>query len=1752
MAENEKWFDYSDDADGLKPSPAVTFNMANANALKDAANAAAAALDGQASTREGYRATGASEFQGYYADLFSQNGGMQQADWTNLSAALRAVSTDVTSLIDAVNAENKRRADGNAEIAKIRKANEDANIVEKALGIKQVASVPATHDSGPAKAVPVEESSPRQALDGQGGSGGTSAAVPDNLRAFASGNQSADQELTSPFNAFAQAYASFSALKGAWGTVDASGVVMACSTYIQHNGDEARWADTVATLFEQAGASGSVVSMSNAAIDAALSRAGVSNVRSVIDIENPSIIGAKPSSGFADDPVNTATGNFIEPCVDLTLQGGGAGLSFTRCYNSLARNNAAFGRGWHSWTESCLVLGERRATWVHEDGRHTVFTRDLDGAWQRSAHESYWLVEDADTGNLHVTNHRMGVWRFDARGRLLEMSQGKGTRMAFHYDASGRLADMEHERGRRITLTWDDGLKRVTGLESDDGRRVAYRYDDDGMLLRVEGAVPAHTYEYDQEGLLTTVKDADGVPEVVNTYNDNGQVLTQHSAFGRTSHYAYLPGGVTQVADGDGSRANIWVSDEQGRLTAVTDSDGNTQRTSYDRWGNPIRIVDRLGHSTIRAYDHYGRISRELQANGADTSYEYDVQGRVIRVKAGEACTTYEYASEDDANPSLLTDPVGGRTCLTWDDGLLTSVTDPVGVTLDLSYDDQGDVVAVSNADGDMLSFTRDEAGRLSSMSTPSGARTTYSYNELGLLISVTAPDGGTWRYEYTQAGRQRVCTNPLGEVTSLQYGEHGQPIARTDPLGRVSTRKLDDLGNLASITTPGGDTWQYGFDALSRLRTTTDPQGGIWKREYDQDGNPAMVVDPTGVSQTTRRNDTERSISVDDGLMTTTLTYDRFGRVIRQHNPDGSREQLVYDLAGRVVEILDENAGLTLIHRDLAGKVVERLSPTGLRTSYAYDACGRLSGITGPDGRTEHRYYDADSRLIRHILSDGSVAECAYDACGRITSLTRPGMPACSYRYDKAGQLVHAEDEWGARTFTYDKAGQLTTIMNALGGVNRYAYDEDGRLTKSTSPLGNESRYEWNALNNLVTSVDPLGRVIRADYDGAGRQRSQHNPDGRLYAWQYDRSGREQSLTIDGDLAVSSSRDLLGRTLSLCDGEASHEVLTRYDALGHTIGRTTDDSTMTWGYDSEGRRTSMTTGDGEHVTYTYSEGRLQSIDHSGFGHVVVEYDGQGRVARLLSGELLQSWEYDGQSQVIRHTLTDDTGVHVTDIQRDRDSRVVAVTRDGALTSYEYDRAGQLVRLRDERGVSTWQYDAAGRLTASSDHGDDTRYTYDAAGQLVQEEHGDGALVTYAYDPMGRRISRSGAVGSREYTYDARGYLSRIRVGRDDEGEDLGLHVDVAGLLDSVNGQPVRWDSAGALPVLTGIASTPVASLGLVTGIDGRWVAPGYRAARADSEDPWQSGGAVTVRGLPDGVSLDAAGTVSVDKLAWMGARVYDPATMGFLSRDPLPGDPGSVWASNPYEYAANNPLMFSDPLGLKPLTDEQLQERNRSWWNNIGGVLNSGWNGVSAGFSKTVDFLFGYNISTGEDRGEIVGPSGSYTKFSSRTKSSDSGVFQFNLDNNWPGLTIDLGIAKMSVNTAGGNLSVAANIGPSDWNAGLKAGIGADGLDLSANAGNAVNSNSVGFKTSADWNHGLLAGYTSATTVQQLDGGVSQVTTVTGGQKFFNGNQALATVAILGLAAAFVAVTPLDLTGIGEGIQVTLAGLMGGLAAGM
>jgi RHS repeat-associated protein len=48
----------------------------------------------------------------------------------------------------------------------------------------------------------------------------------------------------------------------------------------------------------------------------------------------------------------------------------------------------------------------------------------------------------------------------------------------------------------------------------------------------------------------------------------------------------------------------------------------------------------------------------------------------------------------------------------------------------------------------------------------------------------------------------------------------------------------------------------------------------------------------------------------------------------------------------------------------------------------------------------------------------------------------------------------------------------------------------------------------------------------------------------------------------------------------------------------------------------------------------------------------------------------------------------------------------------------------------------------------------------------------------------------------------------------------------------------------------------------------------------------------------------------------YLRARMYDPATGRFLSRDPFPGFATSPASQNPYSYAHNNPVNYTDPSG--------------------------------------------------------------------------------------------------------------------------------------------------------------------------------------------------------------------------------------------
>ena len=1562
----------------------VPFDFGAASALVEACRTAASSVDGQVGQRWSLVSTGSKEFKGLFSQLFAQNALTAAADATELSSSLRQMADAAQQLADQAKEEQQRR-----DKAKAWQEEHDSR-----SGAHKVWDDLFNSGDDPPFSQPVEPppvavaappSRPRQPMAPAGGSGNgggaTSSAMPKNLHAFASRSADLNRQLQPVPGRVSDAYSTF-CMTCHWGSLDAYGPINGFRQWLVANANDVQWATVVANAFKAAGGNGKVSTLSNSAVASALQARHVNITRNDLTIQPPQAYGAPPTTGYADDPVNTATGNFLEVEAELTFPGAASMLALGRTYNSFDRVEHAFGPGWSSVCDAGLTFDDTSglARLTLPDGREIHFPR-LGEGWDRAVGESLWLARDVDSDDLIVTGNDGSWWRLTSGGTLLSYGTGHASSRSFislRRDAAGRVTRLEHARGQWISLDWSDD--RVAAATSADGRTVTHAYDGDGQLVAASGPAGTRTYRWNDDGLIAAVVDADGVVEVANVYDAERRVTSQRSPFGRTTRYVYLPGRTTVVSDEDGTRSNTWLHDDKGRLVGVVDADEQRQSTSYDRWGNRVLLTERDGQTTVHEYDARGRRTRTVTPSGADVTYGHDDLDRVTTVVTEQgAVTEYTYDGEQ-RNPSTILDPEGGLSRLVWADGLLTAIVDPTDVVVRFSYDARGDLVGTTNALGSTARLERDDLGRVTAAITPSGHTTTYTYDPAsGLLAERRNPDGGVWRYEYTAGGRLSATIGPLGSRTSVEYGSHGEEASTIDALGRAVTRQLDDLGNLASVELPDGSRWEFTHDALSRLTATTDPTGGVWRQEYDRSGNPVASIDATGVRVGVDLNAGPNEVEVGDGEASTRTGFDPLGRLTKVGQADGSAAIYTYDRCGRPVEALDADGGLTIIRRDPAGRPVEVVSPLGATTSYAYDVCGRLVTVTDPLGAVTTIGYDVDSHPVTQTLPTGEVARSRYDVCGRIVEHYAPGVGTARWTYDLAGQVVAWRDaQSGTRRFRYDAAGQLVAAIDGNGGETTYVYDANGRTTEIINPLGGVTRREFDAMNRCVAEIDPIGRTTRAGYDASGRQVWQESPDGRRTTWTYDASGRPATMAVDGRTVTALTRDLRRRTVRTVDTTredgtvVEHEL--EWNRRGQLVRRTRDGRSVAWTYDADGRRTSMVTPDGTTTSYGYDlAGHLTSIDSSALGRAAFDRDAAGRLISALAGGLIQSWEHRN-GFVVGHTITDDEGSTRTTIDRDADGRISRIVKgDGTVstaTDYAYDGTCQLIeaRVRTTSGTSTisstnrWRYDADGRLVAESTDQASVQHVYDAAGQMLSTLDAEGRETRYSYDGAGRRTGERDNRGqAREFLWNPSGYLAGIVHHDRDRVRKTTVHADALGELASVDGTEFFWDTApyAGAPVLAG--DTPILSTGPVTGVGSGWTAPGWRTTRSTDADPWAASGATA---LGPSVAIDPAGGLAIDGLEWMGARVYDSTARGFLSVDPI-DNLTQAWDNNPYGFAGNDPIHASDPLGLSPVTDQQLADYRNSngivgTYNAVKSAASTVANGVGHWFKNNWEYVAG------------------------------------------------------------------------------------------------------------------------------------------------------------------------------------------------
>ena len=806
----------------------------------------------------------------------------------------------------------------------------------------------------------------------------------------------------------------------------------------------------------------------------------------------------------------------------------------------------------------------------------------------------------------------------------------------------------------------------------------------------------------------------------------------------------------------------------------------------------------------------------------------------------------------------------------------ITSVTDRFGDTTNFSYHQQtGRVASITNNKGDTMNFSCAEQNQtfvnpdngeefnftfynLARVGYPDGTNETFTYDANGNLLTYLDRAGCIWQYEYNDCGQVTKATNPAGGVTDFTYNAADATLASsTDSDTGVTTYGYDGYKRFTRLTHPDGTFAELDYDLNDRVTGITDERGMTYNYTYDANGNLVNATDPAG-------NETQYAHNLMDRVTgrtnrrdkTTQYAYDSMNRLASATDPNGNTRQLGYDARGWLNRITDPAGNVWSMSYDYEGLLNATTTPLGHITTLTRDKLGYITGITNPLGHSINFTRDSMSRVTEAEDALGRKTNYTFDGRGFLTGVTRPDI--------------------GTATYTRNELDLLTNIRDQNGKDWAMAYTSIGRTQSLTDPVGNEWQYAYNERGILNRTTYQTGETQDRTYDGAGNIVRRLYSDGTDLQFTYDDLNR---LTAANDIEFSYNE--VGRVVATTNPPASFGAT--YDDSGRRATATYADGifTVTYQYNSRDLLTSVTDSlTGTTVEFAYDDdGRVSGITRSNGANTTFTWDAATRLTRIRhdAGTVADlQYEYNAAGEITKmdYTLPLDPADHLT-------SETAAFT---------YDDASQI-------SSAGYSYDARGRQTASPS---DT-FTWDGAGRLI----GTGA-ATLAYNGLGDLVNRTAGGSTTHYYYN---YALDLNPTVAEKDEDTGgwqrFYVlapngQLLYLIDAADSNKVysyHFDRNGNTLFLTDAA-------GAVT--DSYAYTPYGKLLHHEgaNEQPFTFGGAYQARQEGDG------------DLYQMRARYYDANGGRFISREPLWPMIGGGKAINPYQYAAENPMMFVDMTG--------------------------------------------------------------------------------------------------------------------------------------------------------------------------------------------------------------------------------------------
>ncbi|MGN1085351.1 MAG: InlB B-repeat-containing protein, partial [Lachnospiraceae bacterium] len=444
--------------------------------------------------------------------------------------------------------------------------------------------------------------------------------------------------------------------------------------------------------------------------------------------------------------------------------------------------------------------------------------------------------------------------------------------------------------------------------------------------------------------------------------------------------------------------------------------------------------------------------------------------------------------SYENGTISEIVDPVGRVYEITANaEGYLTGITDPAGNTVSYEYNEQNYLVAVTNLLGGVTEYVYDEQGILVKIIDPNGeviqdfayaepgeagaggevTRSMDAYGSVKRYVYspgknqtvVTGEDGREWIYWYNSDMYITDIQNPDGSMTKTEYAEcedgfsYGDVKSSVDEYGNKTEYETDANGNIVKVTYCDGSTVERQYDEWNNCIAEKDEMGVYTYYLYDENGIN-LLKQVQRVDGGIIDGDLEAVTAADKAYLVEEYSY---------YSGEEAKERFSCPLSGLLKSVINEEGEATVYTYDSYGNTETVTDAAGNVTEYSYDRLGhKLTELT-PEGDKFSFAYLPNGFVTREYYPDGGVVVSEYDLAGNL----KKSVPQEVYQAEKDTGEHYAGNE--GVVYQYNAGGRLASVTDLLGNTVRYTYDCNGNLITEKTEGAEVITYEYDDRDRLI-----------------------------------------------------------------------------------------------------------------------------------------------------------------------------------------------------------------------------------------------------------------------------------------------------------------------------------------------------------------------------------------------------------------------------------------------------------------------------------------------------------------------------------------------------------------------------------------------------------------------------------------------------------------------------------------------------------